>query len=84
MKEVGNVANRKCIRRLGFRSMRAARTRNIVAVLAIALTTILFTTLFTIASSINYSFQQEIVFFYVQLQIIPHIPLWFCLTENIF
>lgn len=54
-----HVANKGCIRRLGFRSMRAARTRNIVAVLAIALTTILFTSLFTIASSINYSFQQE-------------------------
>ncbi len=53
------VANKGCIRRLGFRSMRAARTRNTVAVLAIALTTILFTSLFTIASSINYSFQQE-------------------------
>ncbi len=53
------VANRGCVRRLGLRSMRAARTRNIVAVLAIALTTILFTSLFTIASSINYSFQQE-------------------------
>ena len=54
-----NVANRGCIRRLGFRSMGAAKTRNIVAVLAIALTTVLFTSLFTIASSINYSFQQE-------------------------
>lgn len=53
------VSNRKCVRRLGLRSMRAARTRNIVAVLAIALTTILFTSLFTIAASINYSFQQE-------------------------
>ena len=37
-----NVPNRGCIRRLGFRSMLAARTRNIVAVLAIALTTLLF------------------------------------------
>lgn len=53
------VANKGCIRRLGFRSMKAARTRNLVAVLAIALTTVLFTSLFTIASSINYSFQQE-------------------------
>ncbi|WP_397351887.1 hypothetical protein, partial [Oscillibacter sp.] len=53
------VPNKSCVRRLGFRSMRAARTRNIVAVLAIALTTVLFTSLFTIASSINYSFQQE-------------------------
>ena len=53
------VANKSCIRRLGARSMRAARTRNIVAILAIALTAILFTSLFTIAASINYSFQQE-------------------------
>lgn len=53
------VPNKSCVRRLGFRSMRAARTRNIVAVLAIALTTVLFTSLFTIVSSINYSFQQE-------------------------
>lgn len=53
------VPNRGCIRRLSDRSLRAAKTRNIIAVLAIALTTILFTTLFTIASSINYSFQQQ-------------------------
>lgn len=54
-----NVSNSKCIRRLGLRSMKAAKTRNIVAVLAIALTTILFSSLFTIAASINYSLQQE-------------------------
>lgn len=54
-----NVSNRRCIRRLSIQSMKAARTRNIVAVLAIALTTVLFTSLFTIAASINYSFQQE-------------------------
>ncbi len=53
------VSNGKCIRRLGLRSMKAARTRNIVAILAIALTTLLFTSLFTIAASINYSYQQE-------------------------
>ncbi len=53
------VSNGRCIRRLSLRSMRAARTRNIVAVLAIALTTVLFTSLFTIAASINYSYQQE-------------------------
>ncbi len=53
------VTNRGCIRRLGLRSMKAAQTRNIVAVLAIALTTVLFTSLFTIAASINYSYQQE-------------------------
>jgi len=53
------VSNGGCVRRLGFRSMKAARTRNIIAVLAIALTTVLFTSLFTIAASINYSYQQE-------------------------
>lgn len=53
------VSNRKCIRRLSDRSLRAAKTRNLVAVLAIALTTVLFTSLFTIGASINYSFQQQ-------------------------
>ena len=43
------VSNGKTIRRLGWRSMKAARTRNLIAVLAIALTTVLFTSLFTIA-----------------------------------
>ena len=54
-----SVSNGKCVRRLGLRAMRASRTRNIMAVLAIALTTVLFTSLFTIAASINYSYQQE-------------------------
>ncbi|MCI8600999.1 MAG: ABC transporter permease, partial [Oscillospiraceae bacterium] len=53
------VSNGSCVRRLGFRSMKAARARNAVAALAIALTTALFTSLFTIAASINYSYQQE-------------------------
>lgn len=53
-----NVANRKCVFRLGLRSLRANRTRNLVAVLAIALTAMLFTSLFTIAFSINEGFQQ--------------------------
>ena len=51
------VSNGKTIRRLGWRSMKAARTRNLIAVLAIALTTVLFTSLFTIAMSINDGFQ---------------------------
>ena len=54
-----NVANRKWIRRLSWKSLRAARTRNLIAVLAIALTTVLFTSLFTIALSINDGFQQS-------------------------
>ncbi len=53
------VSNRKCIRRLSLKSLAAAKTRNIVAVLAIALTTVLFTSLFTIALSINDGFQQS-------------------------
>ena len=36
----------------------ANRTRNLIAVLAIALTTVLFTSLFTIAMSINDGFQE--------------------------
>ena len=53
-----NVANRSCIRRLSLRALRANRTRNLVAVLAIAMTALLFTSLFTIALSINEGMQQ--------------------------
>ena len=52
------VSNGKCIRRLGWRAMSGARTRNLIAVLAIALTATLFTSLFTVAMSINDGFQQ--------------------------
>ena len=41
------------------KSLRANRTRNLIAVLAIALTTVLFTSLFTIAMSINEGIQQN-------------------------
>ncbi len=51
------VQNRKCIRRLSRKSLYAARKRNMIAVFAIALTTILFTTLFTIVMSINASYE---------------------------
>ena len=54
-----NVANRNCVRRLAWRSLMSSRTRNIVAMLAIALTTVLFTSLFTIALSINDGIQQN-------------------------
>lgn len=47
------VKNRSCIRRLSFKTLMAARKRNIIAVLAIALTALLFTSLFTIVMSIN-------------------------------
>ena len=53
-----NVKNGACIRRLAWKSLQASRNRNRIAVLAIALTTVLFTCLFTIALSINDGFQQ--------------------------
>lgn len=53
------VSNGTCIRRLTRKSLRASRTRNIIAVAAIALTTVLFTSLFTIALSINEGIQQS-------------------------
>lgn len=53
------VANKKCISNLSRKSLAASKTRNIITVLAIALTTILFTALFTIALSINDSFQES-------------------------
>ena len=52
------VANKKCILRLSLESMKAARTRNLIAVLAIALTALLFTSLFTVALSINHSIEK--------------------------
>ena len=58
-----NVKNRKCIKRLSWRSLWGAKNRNIIAIIAIALTTLMFTSLFTIGMSINstyemYSFRQ--------------------------
>ena len=54
-----NVSNHSCILRLSIRALMANRTRNLVAVLAIALTALLFTSLFTIALSINEGIQQN-------------------------
>ena len=51
------VLNKKTIRRLSFRSLKASGKRNIIAAAAIALTTVLFTTLFTIAMSLNSSYE---------------------------
>ena len=41
------IANKKCIRSLSIKSMKAAKMRNLIAILAIALTTLLFTSLLT-------------------------------------
>ncbi len=54
-----NVKNSKCIRHLTWKSLQASRTRNLIAVIAIALTAVLFTSLFTIALSINEGIQQS-------------------------
>lgn len=51
------VANQKCIRNLSLKSLRASKGRNIIAITAIVLTTVLFTALFTIILSINASFE---------------------------
>lgn len=53
------VDNRKCIRRLGRKNLKAEKSRNLIAVLAIALTTMMFTALFTIIMSIGYGFEQS-------------------------
>ena len=52
------VRNQKTIRRLANRSFSANRTRNIMAVIAVTLTTLLFSALFTTAISVKYSTEQ--------------------------
>ncbi len=59
MKFETKVPNKGCIRRISARSLRAAKARNGVAVLAIALTTLLFMSLFSIAGGIVHSFQES-------------------------
>ena len=52
------VKNKKAIRRLADSSFRTAKTRNIIAVIAIALTALLFTSLFTMGSGAVESMQR--------------------------
>ena len=57
------VKNRACIRKLSLKTLWTSRKRNIIAVLAIALTALLFASLFTVAMSLtksyeNYTFRQ--------------------------
>lgn len=42
------VRNKKVIDKISYKSFRANRTRNVIAIIAIALTAMLFTTLFTV------------------------------------
>ncbi|MBR2407725.1 MAG: ABC transporter permease [Lachnospiraceae bacterium] len=53
------VENRSCIRELSRKSLRASKSRNLVAICAIALTTVLFTVLFTVLLSLNHSLQES-------------------------
>lgn len=53
------VRNGKAVANLSRKSVKANRSRNLVAIAAIALTTLLFTALITIALSINAGFQQS-------------------------
>lgn len=53
------VKNKKAVANLSMKSLLASSTRNLIAVAAIALTTLLFTALFTIALSINKGFQES-------------------------
>lgn len=52
------VDNKKAVKRLSKRSLKAARLRNIIAIIAIALTSILFTTLFTVGIGTVDAFEQ--------------------------
>ncbi len=54
-----NVKNHGVIRRLSFKTLWASRRRNLIAIAAIALTALLFTSLFTIVLSVNEGFQQS-------------------------
>lgn len=49
---MNRIKNQGVINRIADRTRKAGKSRNIIAVLAIALTTVLFTTLFTVGSSI--------------------------------
>lgn len=53
------VKNKKAVRKLSQKSLYSNRVRNTIAVFAIALTTMLFMALFTIAGTMVHSFQQE-------------------------
>ena len=52
------VKNKKVINRLSRRTLSAKRKKNIVVILAIVLTAMMFTALFTIAGAMNESFQE--------------------------
>lgn len=58
MSGILQVRNRKCIRKLSFLTFQASRKRNGIAVIAISLTTLLFTALFTVLLSLNAAYEE--------------------------
>lgn len=54
-----NVNNKKAIRKLSVRSLKNSKTRNFIAVIAIILTTVLFTSVFSVGMSAIDSMQQS-------------------------
>lgn len=55
------VSNRKVLLRLSMRNLAAARSRNLIAVSAIILTSVLFTVLFTLALGTAETFQRQTI-----------------------
>ena len=53
------IHNKKCVRRVSIKNLLTAKTRCIVSVIAIALTTILFTSLFTILMTMSKGFEES-------------------------
>ncbi len=51
VRQMNKIKNQKVVNRIADRTRKAGKGRNIIAVLAIALTTVLFTTLFTVGGS---------------------------------
>lgn len=55
------VRNKKAVNRIALKSFKANKLRNLIAIVAIALTTILFTTLFTMGTGVVETFQQQTI-----------------------
>lgn len=55
------VKNKKAVGRIALKSFKANKLRNLIAIVAIALTTILFTTLFTMGTGVVETFQQQTI-----------------------
>ena len=55
------VANRKAVSRLARKTFLANQSRNLIAALAIALTAVLFTALFTMSAGLVETFQRQTI-----------------------